>query len=564
MDLANGATPTNANGSEPVGVPRREDLADMIGGIMGDLAAHGGTPKGYTEEPDACEDEDAVLERLQRDNGIDSPVIPIASSLRYLPQQLGIGKSVPSPQQPGEVAELLLLLLAIEGTHLKHWRGSWYVWREGLTGGRYRPLAGTDDRRGVHDMVRMILKKAKYEYSTKDTLELRPWNPTVRSVNEVAEALAAYSRLGDGMRSGTWIDARNAAENEQTAPGSEITAVANGLLRSPRFGGAEARILLPHTPGFFTDSCVAVPYEADAECPRWMQFLEELWPGDPDSQLLLQEWFGYVLTGSTALQKILTLVGAPRCGKGTISWVIQQLLGGKDEIASPSMASLGGRFGLEPMLGKPLAIIGDARVSKSAVPEIVEKLLMISGEDPVIVDRKGVHAITVKLDTRIMLLSNEAPDLRDITGAMASRFLPLEITVKGWLGREDIHLRDKLGRELSGILRWALEGADRLWANGGRFTIGTTVKESMEKAERQGSPVKAFAMDCLTLDPVAVSLKDPIYDAYAYWCADSGFMPKGKNVFFRDLVAAYPGDLSLGRNTVDGKQQTTLRGAQLA
>ena len=93
-------------------------------------------------------------------------------------------------------------------------------------------------------------------------------------------------------------------------------------------------------------------------------------------------------------------------------------------------------FGLAPMLGKRLAIVGDARLGKTD-NAIVEKLLMISGEDPVTVNRKGLAEINVKLDTRIMIVSNSMPDLKDTTGALASRFLPLRIRIEGFYGKED-------------------------------------------------------------------------------------------------------------------------------
>jgi hypothetical protein len=47
------------------------------------------------------------------------------------------------------------------------------------------------------------------------------------------------------------------------------------------------------------------------------------------------------------------------------------------------------------------------------------------------------------------------------------------------------------------------------------------------------------------------------------WCASEGYMAKGKNVFFRDLLAAYPGQLEGSRTRLDGRQVQVLRGARL-
>jgi len=71
---------------------------------------------------------------------------------------------------------------------------------------------------------------------------------------------------------------------------------------------------------------------------------------------------GYCITPDTSQHKILLLVGPPRSGKGTIARVLRRLIGVENTVG-PTLASLAESFGLEPLIGKPLAIIGDARLS---------------------------------------------------------------------------------------------------------------------------------------------------------------------------------------------------------
>lgn len=487
-------------------------------------------------------------------------VIDLDQRYRMLPEHVTLDEPIPGPKEPDKVARFLLYVFADAGIHLRHWRDEWYLYRETGSGAHVR-LGGADNRYAVADVVRGLLADAMYVQMTKDGAEPRPWSPTTSSIREVVEAMASQMRLPEQFEAPVWLRRSEAAD---TMPADEITCVANGLLWSPREGGEGARTLVAHTAEFFTDTAVVVPYDADARCDRWLKFLDELWPGDEDSQALLQEWFGYVLAGSTGLHKILTLVGPRRSGKSTIAWALEQLLGGTSQVDHPTMARLAEPFGLAPMLGKRLAIVGDARIGKSD-PAIVEKLLMISGEDPVTVNRKNRDELNVKLGARLMIVSNDMPDLRDTTGALASRFLPLRIRIEGFLGREDFHLKRTLADELPGILTWALDGADRLWEREGRFTLGEAVLKSMDEVERSASPIKAFVSDLLVLDasPEAACPKDAVYEAYTLWCASEGFMSKGKSVFFRELVAAYPGQLDVGKNRVGGKLVPMLRGARL-
>ena len=97
----------------------------------------------------------------------------------------------------------------------------------------------------------------------------------------------------------------------------------------------------------------------------WLAFLEELWPDDPESIAALQEFFGYVISGRLDLHKILLIVGPTRGGKGTIARILGKLIGPAN-VAGPTLSSLSGDFGLAPLIGKPLAVISDARLSREA------------------------------------------------------------------------------------------------------------------------------------------------------------------------------------------------------
>ena len=84
-----------------------------------------------------------------------------------------------------------------------------------------------------------------------------------------------------------------------------------------------------------------------------------------------------------------------------------------------------------------LAIIADARFSgRVDSAAIVERILRITGEDRVDVDRKYQPALTVRLPTRLMIISNDLPRLQDASGALVGRMIVLSLT-KSWFGTED-------------------------------------------------------------------------------------------------------------------------------
>jgi putative DNA primase/helicase len=190
-------------------------------------------------------------------------------------------------------------------------------------------------------------------------------------------------------------------------------------------------------------------------------------------------------------------------------------------------------------LGKPLAIISDARLSSNAPTHtIVERLLSISGEDLLTVDRKFRDPWSGRLPTRFVILSNELPRFKDSSGAVANRLLILRMT-ESFLGREDRTLDDRLRAELPGILSWALEGLDRLNRNG-RFTVPDSSEDAANLMMDLASPVSAFVRECCIRDPRAIITRDDLYGAWKQWANDNGHMAGAKSTFGRDLRAVVP------------------------
>ena len=151
-------------------------------------------------------------------------------------------------------------------------------------------------------------------------------------------------------------------------------------------------------------------------------------PHDLRSKDVLCHWFGYVISGMTRLQKILLLYGPSRAGKGTIARILTALAGPRN-CCAPTLGSLAGPFGLQPLIGMSLAIVGDARLSgRSDSAVIVERLLSISGEDAVTIDRKCMKSISMRLATRFTLMTNELPRLADAAGVFSSRLVLLRLT----------------------------------------------------------------------------------------------------------------------------------------
>lgn len=446
-------------------------------------------------------------------------------------------KLVPPPGEPLRVAQHLLPDWRHQGElTLRHWRGSWIRWRRS----HWAEVEPTELRNELYKRLGNAC------YDTKDGL--RPWAPTRRKLADLEDALAAQVYLPGDTDAPAWLN------GDDHGP---IVACRNGLLR------VRDRQLMEHTPQFFNLAACPCDYTPDAPEPkRWLEFLSQLWPDDEEAVRALQEFFGYILSGRTDLHKILLMVGQTRSGKGTIGRVLTALVG-KRNMAGPTLASLGTNFGLAPLLGKPLAIVSDARLRKGSNAHlVVERLLTISGEDTIDVDRKYRDPWTGRLPTRFMILSNELPDFADASGAIARRFIVLTLR-HSFLGRENPRLTRELLEELPGILNWSLDGLARLEQQGA-FTEPESSVHAVQTMVDSVSPESAFIRECCTDRPDATVPVDDLFRAWQMWCYKQGRThPGNKQTFGRNLHAALPHIRKTRPRAGDGSRQWVYEGLGL-
>lgn len=367
-----------------------------------------------------------------------------------------------------------------------------------------------------------------YDKRTKQ-IEFAPFDSNPATVRSAIETVTWQVHLPATVPAPCWLDPAAA----RFSP-NEIVSCRTHNLHIP------TREEFAPTPALFTTFALDFDYDANAPTPeKWLQFLDEVFVGDTQAIDLLHEWFGYSVSGDTSQQKMLLIVGPRRSGKGTIARVLSRLVGPRN-VAGPTVGSLASNFGLQPLLGKSLAIVSDARFSGQDVGIVVERLLCISGEDAISVDRKFLPSVTTKLPTRLVFLTNELPRLLESSTALAGRFLVLQ-TRKSFYGAEDTGLTDKLLGEMPGIFKWALDGRDHLRTRG-RFTEPESSRAAVQELEDLSSPVGAFVRERCIVGPGHRVLLAQIYEAWKAWCEQDGRTTvTSRQMFGRDLAAAVPG-----------------------
>jgi putative DNA primase/helicase len=311
--------------------------------------------------------------------------------------------------------------------------------------------------------------------------------------------------------------------------------------------------LLPHDSRRFVTN--ALPYEHDptAECPRLLSFMETMWPTQLDQRREYQKMLGYLLLAENPLQKLFILLGAPRSGKGTTLRLIRSLVG-NDSCCAPNLSSLANDFGLDAMLGKSVALVGEMN-QQSKLPDVaIDRLKSISGGDVVPVNRKNKGELYLEMPVRFVINCNRLPGFLDPSGALASRIV-LFTMWESYLGREDTNLDSALRAELPGIAQFALEGLRLLLVEDGAFIAPQSAKNAAAAQRAIQAPTMTFLEACVApAGPEDWISSKELYGAYCAWAQEQGHHPVSSAKLHIELAMRWPAinDVAKTRRTADG------------
>jgi putative DNA primase/helicase len=209
----------------------------------------------------------------------------------------------------------------------------------------------------LHEAVRYVPDRERHG------MKLVPFDANPSSMRAALDSIKAHVHLPASVTSPAWLDGRRRPQP------NELLICRSSLIHLPT-----GRRLKP-TPQLYVTNTIDFDHDPAAPEPmEWHRFLHQLFDDDLESLTLLQEWFGYSLIADTSQQKMLLMVGPRRSSKGTIARVLRRLVG-EGNVSGPIISSLAGSFGLQPLIGKSLAIVSDARFAGDGMTTVVERLL---------------------------------------------------------------------------------------------------------------------------------------------------------------------------------------------
>ena len=264
-----------------------------------------------------------------------------------------------------------------------------------------------------------------------------------------------------------------------------------------------------------------VRYDAAAKCPRFEQFLEEVFDGDQQLIRFVQKAAGYSLTGSTQEQCVFACWGGGANGKTTLLETLLFVFGDY-AVDLPFMALEANRNSGVPNEG--MKLVGARFVKAVEIREgrrIDEaRLKAWTGGDSLTARPLYKEYVTFQPTHKLWLAFNHKPVIADESKGMWRRIRLIPFTQIFEGERKDKGLLEKLKAEAPGILNWVIEGC-RLWRKEGLEPPDAISKATSEYQE-ESDALSAFLDECCTVNSAASVGASELWDAYVEWADASG------------------------------------------
>lgn len=306
-------------------------------------------------------------------------------------------------------------------------------------------------------------------------------------------------------------------------------------------------------------------YSEDIESipPQFLKLFNWWTRGEDSNKTFLMEMIGGLISG-LQLEYIFNFYGVESSGKSLLINLLESIIGEEFCIVT-KIKSLSERFGTMQILRKKLIVDSDAATTDEIDPEMIKK---ITGKDAISFEIKGGGFLNKKINTNILITSNEILKFRGTFQGMNRRLIVYNFPFstinfeKGDRNFEPIMLQElnrirefRNGhwyfktRELNAFIAECIKAFSDVVNNNNIFTVSKEMENSKNEVEINSNPILYYLINDFEItDPANFTYNEEhnayyqkgevLFEKYKTWCIKSNYKPFGKNNFLQKFAEA--------------------------
>jgi len=315
-------------------------------------------------------------------------------------------------------------------------------------------------------------------------------------------------------------------------PNPELLGVGNGVV------DLKTGTLIANRPDMLITRHCGADYDTAAVCPRWLQFMAEVFPGDQATINAVQRLLGYTLTGLNTEEIIVFCIGFGANGKSIFGNIVNRIIGGYGKVAPHSL--LAARRGDDHSARGDIAMLEGARlVSVNELPSGMrldeQAVKVLAGREPI--SARPLYGEFFTFDPRftVWVRTNHRPIVKGDDDGIWRRIVVVPFRQKFEGAQRDPNLEAKLLAERVGILRWMIEGA-RQYLTAGSLALSPAILAEQGQYRRESDLLGEFLADCTAVDTAGRVLDKELFFKWCGWCDGNGYKAGSKATFTQRLT----------------------------
>ena len=281
---------------------------------------------------------------------------------------------------------------------------------------------------------------------------------------------------------------------------------------------------------------VGCEYDPYAQCPQWEEFLQQVLQEDQSLIDYLQQYVGYCLSGLTSEQQVLFGFGLGANGKSVLFSVLTELFGTYAVSAPIETFMLSGNEGpksylLARLAGARFVLANETADGQRLAENIIKEL---TGGEVIAAAHKYGHLFEFQPRFKIAMVGNHKPVIRGTDTGIWRRLHLLPFNRSFAVSEQDPNLVTKLKSELSGILNWALKGAES-WQQNKRLIVPEAMRKEVEAYHSESDIIGQWLTERCAVDSTKTAASSALYADYANWCRANGHHASSQTLLGRRL-----------------------------